>query len=127
MQIHLWFDAHARSKLAIAVLALFENNLHWNPLNDLDVVAGGIFRRQHAEKRTRRTGYAVHVTPIGTAVRVNFDSYRLSHPHMLELTLLEIGGDPDLIKWDHGQQLLTGLDVPPDDHILVHLACDWRD
>ena len=46
---------------------------------------------------------------------------------MLELRLFEIGGDPDFIERDDGQQLLAGLDIHADDDGLVHLAADRRD
>jgi hypothetical protein len=49
LEIYVWHDVHAGSKLKIPVFSLFENDLYGDPLDDLDVVAGGIFRRKQTK------------------------------------------------------------------------------
>ena len=96
------------------------------PLHDLDVVAGSIFGREHAENRAGRAGNAVHVAFISSAVRIHLDVRALSDPHGLELRFLKVGGDPDFVQGDNRQQLLAGLNVHADHHALVHFAAHRR-
>src|SRR5260370_20083568 len=122
----LRLDAHPGSKLVVAVLFRLQNNLHRNPLDDLDVVAGGIFGRKRTEERARGPGDALYVTRVSPAARIHVNIRPLPGLHALELSLFEVGSDPHFVEWDDGQQLLAGLDVQADDNVLVHLTADRR-
>src|SRR5690349_11663179 len=126
-QIDLGLDAHARTQLAVAILALIENEFHWNTLDNLDVIARSIFWREHAKQGPRGPGDAVHVGLVSAAVGIDFNFRLLPRLHALELRLFEVGCDPYFAQRDDGEQLLSRLEIQSDDNVLVHLAADRRD
>ena len=50
---HLRFDRHARGDIQLRIQWLIKNNLDWNALHHLDVIAHRILGRQQAELRAR--------------------------------------------------------------------------
>jgi len=87
----------------------FENQLHWYALHDLYVIASCILGRQQAEARTGRTADRVDVAVEFVAVCIHVALALLPHLHLLELCLFEIGGDPEIVEVDDGDQGLPGL------------------
>src|SRR5262249_10244276 len=126
-QIHLRFDIHPRTKLAVLIFARFKNDFDGDALNDLYVVACGIFRGQKTEERASGARYAVDMTCVRAAAGVDLDVNFLSGGHVAELGLFEIGGNPDFIERNDGKELLARLDVEADDNSLVHFAADRGD
>jgi hypothetical protein len=124
LEVHVGHDVHTRPKLAIPVLARFENDLYGNPLHNSYVVAGGILRGMQAEERARCPRYAVHVTLESPAGRVHMNLGLLSDPHVLELRLLEVGRDPNFIERHNSNELLPRLNVQPDNDGFIHFTSD---
>ena len=46
LQIDSWFDGHPEAQSKVLILVRIEDDFHGNPLDDLNVVSGRIFRRQ---------------------------------------------------------------------------------
>ena len=106
----------------ITVFALIENNFYRDPLYDFHIVAGSILRRKQTEERAGCARNAVYMTLQGFAGRINMDFRPLSNSHAPQLGLFEIGGDPHFIERHHGEELLSGLNVEPDDNCFIHRA-----
>src|SRR6185437_4078738 len=100
-QIDLWLDTHAWTQLMVTILARIENQFHWNTLDNLDVVACGIFRREHAEQRPRGPSYAVDMCLVSATVGIDFNFRLLPRLHALELGLFEVGCDPHFAQRDN--------------------------
>src|SRR5205807_6738770 len=72
-------------------------------------VAGGILRRQQAERRARTWLYGIHAAgqlAIGISVDSEFDG--LAGAHVGELRLLVVRDNPDFIRDEHRQALAGG-------------------
>src|SRR5262252_1815189 len=111
---------HPRPQQVLGVLSAVEDYLDWHALNHLYIVAGGIFRRQHAEACPSGRSDAVDVSgKLTAAVRIDGHGGALSRLHVGELRLLEIRGHPDVVeRYQRHQRLtrlydLTGLDAFP--------------
>src|SRR5262249_11247011 len=98
----------------IAILSGLDDDLRGNALDDLYVVAGRVLRRKQTEKRPRRPGDAVDMALVRPAAGIDVDLDRLAGTDRPKLRLLEVRGDPDVIKRDDGQQLLPRLHVHAD-------------
>ena len=85
--------------------ALIERDLDRHALHHLHIIAGGVFRRQQAERGAAAGLDAVDVAGEGPAERVDLDVDGLSDLHVGELQLLEIGGDPDIERHDDHDRL----------------------
>src|SRR5258708_4514797 len=95
---------HARPKAVLLVLARLEDDLHRQPLHDLDVVPGRVLGGEEAEARASGGGDAVHVAAVlPPAVGVHQDHRGLARTHGPELALLEVGGDPNVVQ-GHGRE-----------------------
>src|ERR1700684_2520512 len=110
-QINLGLDVHPRTKLMVAVFALFQHDLDRDALNDFYVVASRVFRREQAEDRAGGTGNAVNVTFVSSVVGIARDLDFVRWPHVLQLRFFEDRGDPHLIERDDCEQLFAGIDV----------------
>src|SRR5207249_7208958 len=108
-QIHLGDDVHARPELKITVLSRLKDDFYADPLLDFDVIAGRIFRRKQAEKRTGRSRDAVDVAFVAPSIGIGIKNHRLAGPDVPKLRLFEISGDPHVLKRNHCQQLLARL------------------
>ena len=95
----------------LGVGRLVDHDLHRDALHDLDVVAGGVLRRQQAEARPGAGLDAVHV-PFEQLVGVGVhpDRGRLPGLHIAELSLLEVRDHPYLAGHD-GEERLAHLHV----------------
>src|SRR5262249_49987001 len=81
-----------------------DDDFDWNALHDLDVIAGGILRRQEREGGARsRLDAGDMAADAAVRISVNRERHRLSRPHRVELGLLEIRRDPNLVRNEHGQ------------------------
>ena len=89
---------------------LVEKNFHRHALDDFDVIAGRVFRRQQAECRAAASLNAVHVRAQRFAERVNLHERRLAGLHFFQLRFLKVRHDPDVRRHD-GHQLLAHLNV----------------
>src|SRR5579863_2337125 len=124
----LWLDGHAEAQQVLRVLPFVKADAHRDALHDLDVVAGGVLRRQQAEVCARRAGEAFHVTVVVAAVSIDVDFHALARPHVPELCLLEVRRDPDVLERHQGHQRLSGHHVLADFHgLLAHQAGDGSD
>src|ERR1700679_1284576 len=92
----LWFDRNPERKRNVGIEPLVDDDLHRHALNDLDEVAGGVFRREGREFRAGPELDAVAVA-LQPQLRVGIDPDIdvLTGPHVDELALFEVGGDPD--------------------------------
>src|ERR1700685_1577360 len=98
----------------VAVFSWLENDLHRDSLDDFDVVAGGVFRRQQTEGWAGGPGDAVDVAVQNSTAGVDMNPGFLTNAHVPQLGFLEVGSDPDIIKRHNGEQLLPGLDIQAD-------------
>jgi hypothetical protein len=89
-------------------VTVIEDDLHWQALHDLDVVAGGVFGRQQAERRSAAGLDAVDpARKVAAAEGVNPDIDGLPDAHGGKLCFLEVGGDPH-IQRHHDHDRLPG-------------------
>jgi hypothetical protein len=79
-------------------------DLDRHALDDLDVIAGGILRRQ---RREGGAGSGLNAVDMAAdrefRIGVDRERRRLSGPHAVELDLFEVRCGPDLIPHEHGQ------------------------
>ena len=76
----------------LRILITIETNTHWEPLNNFDKVAAGIFRRQKAEQRSRGAREILDRPLVIATEGINVNADRLSRTHVFQLRFLEIGG-----------------------------------
>lgn len=86
------------------------------------VVAGGVFGGQQAVAVAARAGQVLDVAAIVAPESVDANGHLLTGSHPRQLSLLEVGSDPDVVRLHNHHQGLTGLDpltdfdrFPPDD------------
>src|SRR5256712_11978602 len=93
----------------LRILVAIETNPHWEPLNDFDKVAAGIFRWQKAEQRSRGAWEILDRPSVVATERINMDVHRLTRAHVFELSFLEVRRHPDIVKGNDGKQTLSWL------------------
>src|ERR1700691_5721828 len=105
------FDRNPERQRNVGIEPFIDDDLHRHALNDLDEVAGGVLGREGRELRTGAELDAVDMA-LQPQLRIGIDPDRdvLAGPHVDELALLEVGGDPDFGR-DDRKDLLTGRDV----------------
>src|SRR3954452_7761694 len=78
-------------------------------MHHLDVVAGGVLRREETEARTSgapdRVDMAIEVGAVGINCALGF----LTRMHLLELRFLEVRCDPEVVEVDDRDEGLSGL------------------
>ena len=112
------------------ILTFLEDDLHWEPLYYLYIIACGILGRQQTIAGSARAGKIQNVTIVDAAVGVNRDFDGLAGPHVRQLCFFEISGDPDIgaVQRNNRHQLLAGRDVLAWlDRPLSNDPADWRD
>jgi hypothetical protein len=99
-------------RLLVRIVAL-KLNPDRQPLDDLDVVARGILRRQQCERRSGPHGEAREPAfeHLSVAVHVDIEIGSLTDAQVAQLRLLEIGIDPDLTERTDRHQALPDLNV----------------
>src|SRR3984957_17090058 len=107
----LRLDRNPERQRNVGIEPLVDDDLHRHALNDLDEVAGGVFRRESRELRTGAELDAVDMA-LQPQLRVGIDPDRdvLARPHVDELALFKVCGDPDVGR-DDRKDLLAGGDV----------------
>src|ERR1700739_2302315 len=103
------YYVHARTENRDVRRNRIENNLYGNALHDLDVVSGGVFRREQAKHRAGGSGNGINVPDKGLTVGVGFDVSLLARLHIAQLRFLEIGSDPNVLEGHDHQKTLAGL------------------
>src|SRR5579872_1660948 len=98
LEINLRIDRHAGPQAVIVVLAGVEVDANRNALHHLDVVSGGILRRQNAEPRTAGAAHLDDFSGVGVVVGVDREVHVLAGLHAAQLGLLEVGDDPDIVE-----------------------------
>ena len=93
----------------IVILARLQHNAHRNALHNFYIVAAGILRRQQAEARTGGAAEGIDAAAIVAPGSVGAEGHALAGLHLLQLCFFEIGGDPDVVDGNDGQQLLARL------------------
>src|SRR5579883_2118112 len=114
-------DRHAGSQPIHVRLPRLESDADRQPLHDLDEIARGVLRRKEAEPRARRGGHALDVSAEGLPERVDVHVGALSGPHVPQLRLLVVRGDPEVLHLHDREELLRGLDAVADVDLLL---CD---
>ena len=117
-------DRHAEGQEPIDLGGLVEDDLHRHALHHLDVVAGGVLRRQQAEAGAGAGLQTVDMAaqrPVGIGVDGDLD--RLARPHVGKLRLLEVGRHPGSADGEIGEGLVCLHDVADIHRALGHAAC----
>src|ERR1700753_1058996 len=111
---HRRCDGDPERQRPIRVEAGVDHDLDRHALHHLDEVAGGVLRREGGELRDRAELYTVDTTAqVERRISVALDPDLLPRPHVIELTFLEVRGDPDFGR-DDRKDLLAGGDVIAD-------------
>jgi hypothetical protein len=113
VEIDVWNDRSTdEERLPVRVVS-FKLDSHRQPLDDLDVVARGILRRQQRECRSRPHSKAGDpaIEHLPVAVHVDIQLDRLADAQVAQLRLLEIGVDPDLGERADRHQALPDLNI----------------
>jgi len=97
----------------LRVLAFIEHNFHWDSLDDLDVIAGGILGRQQTIASACGAPDIENMPLVGSAVSVDRNLCGLPRLHIGQLRFFKVRCDPDVlrIERDDGHELLTWGDV----------------
>src|SRR5256884_9143999 len=93
----------------LRILVGIETNPHWEPLNNFDKVAAGIFRRQKAEQCSRGAREILDRPSVVATERINMNFHSLTRAHIFELSFLEVRRHPDNVKGNDGKQTLSWL------------------
>src|SRR5207244_12290566 len=93
----------------LRILITIETNPHWEPLNNFDKVAAGIFRRQKAEQCSRGAREILDRPLVVATERINMNFHSLTREHIFELSFLEVRRHPDIFKGNDGKQTLSWL------------------
>src|SRR5262250_3723530 len=93
----------------LRILVGIETNPHWEPLNDFDKVAAGIFRRQEAKQRSCGAREILDDPAVVATERINMNVHRLTRAHVFELSFLEVCRHPDIVNRNDGKQTLPWL------------------
>src|SRR5205823_5901933 len=84
-------DGEAGPQQVRGVLSRLEDDLDRHALHHLDVISGGVFRRQDAELLARSGGERIHVAAeLPPAKLVHGNLRPLAGPNVLELIFLEV-------------------------------------
>ena len=127
---HAGYDRHSWPQQMFRILTFLEDDLHWESLYYLYIIACGILGRQQTVAGSARAGKIQNVTIVDAAVGVNGDFDGLAGPHVGQLCFFEISGDPDIwaIQRNDRHQLLARRDVLAWlDRSLSDDPADWRD
>src|SRR5229473_4774320 len=93
----------------LRILVGIETNPHWEPLNNFDKVAAGIFRGQKAEQGSGGTREILDRPSVVATESVNMNVHRLTRTHVLELGFFEVRRHPDVVNRNDGKQTLSWL------------------
>src|SRR5881409_1350335 len=127
---HAGYDRHSWPQQMFRILTFLEDDLHWESLYYLYIIACGILGRQQTVAGSARAGKIQNVTIVDAAVGVNKDFDGLAGPHVRQLCFFEISGDPDIgaVQRNDRHQLLARRDVLAWlDRSLSDDPADWRD
>src|ERR1700722_11009836 len=97
----LWRDRDPERQRNVGIEPFVDDDFHRHALNDLDEVAGGVLGREVRELGAGAELDAVDM-PLEPQLRIGIDADRdmLAGPHVDELALLEVGGDPGFCRDD---------------------------
>jgi hypothetical protein len=98
----------------LRILVGIETNPHWEPLNDFDKVAAGIFRWQKAEQGSGGARKILDRPSVVATERINMNVHRLTRTHVLELGFFEVRRHPDVVNRNDGKQTLSWLNPLPE-------------
>src|SRR5271170_5019425 len=110
---HIGFNRHAWTKLVLWILTRVDVNPNWKTLDDLHVVATGIFGREEPEQWPRSACQVFDGAVIIAPETINMNGDGFSGLHTAELCLFEVCGDPDVINRNDCKQCLTRLNAIP--------------
>src|ERR1700679_285350 len=109
-----WLHRHAdtQSVVLILLIEIGEVDPNRNTLHDLHVVARRIFRWEEAERRTGSSANLLdHTRKLPSAKSVDFNLHFLARLHLLQLSLLEVGGNPEVLQRNDRHQRLADAQV----------------
>ena len=111
--VHVGDDRQADEQRGLVRVVVGQLDADRQPLDDLHEVAGGVLRRQQGEGLTGPHGEAgdAALELMPAAVHVDLAAHALADAQVGQLSLLEVGVDPDLGERADGHQALPGLDV----------------
>src|SRR5437016_12016534 len=93
----------------LRILITIETNPHWEPLNNFDKVAAGIFRRQKAEQCSRGAREILDRPLVVATERINMNFHSLTRAHIFELSFLEVCRHPDIVRSEEHTSELQSL------------------
>ena len=105
--IHFRIHRQAGPQTMIAILARIEIDANRHPLHHLHIIPSCVLRRQQAETRSAGAADLLNRPFVLVAVGIHTKLNPLARLHAAELRFLEIRDDPDIVQWDHCQQLLA--------------------
>src|SRR6476646_5602155 len=94
----------------IASARFGDGDAHWYTLHDLGEVSGSVVRRQQGELRSRRATQAGDLALTRAVVGIDLEFDGLADANRRELSLLEVGGDPDASVGHNAEQRLARRD-----------------
>src|SRR5260370_8822039 len=97
----------------LRILVGIETNPHWEPLNNFDKVAAGIFRWQKAEQGSGGTREILDRPSVVATERINMNVHRLTRTHVLELGFFEVRRHPDVVNMNDCKHTLSRLNPLP--------------
>ena len=86
-----------------------DGDAHRYPLGELDPVAAGILRRQNREDGAGAPSQSHHPAVVGDGVtiKIGMQRHRRAGAHSGQTGFLDVGSDPHLLQWHHGEQALA--------------------
>src|SRR6516162_3727395 len=95
------------------VYRLVKHDFHRNSLHDLNVIAGRVLWRKQTETRAASSLNAIDMrTKFLSVQRIHGDFNFVARAHPGYLVLLEIRGDPNVLR-NQGEKALTDLNIIP--------------
>src|SRR6266568_6415517 len=105
---HRGLDGEPGPQQMLGVLSGVKDDFDRHSLHHLDIIPGGVFRRQDAELFPGRCRDRVHAPlKFAPAERVHGEFGPLARPHVFELGLLEVRDDPDIFPRNDGEERLS--------------------
>ena len=111
--VHVGDDRQADEQRGLVRIVVGQLDANRQPLDDLHEVAGGVLRREQSQRLAGPHGEAGDAALVlaPAAVHVHLAAHPMADAQVRQLSLLEVGIDPDLRERADGHQALPRLDV----------------
>ena len=105
-------EAGTQGVVFVFVLEVGEVDADGDALDDLDVVAGGVFGREEGEAGAGGSADLSDLAgEVASAKGVYLEVNLLAYLHSGELSFFKVGGYPEVIKGDDGEEILADGEV----------------